>query len=84
MNNSMSGLRLGTRTEAEYRTECATAAAAELNSSERHELECLRARVKQLAYPCSPHCDGYLRELALRNSRARDAQTTGETGELRI
>jgi len=40
-----------------------------LSAGERHELECLRARVQQLAYPCSPHCDSYLRELALQNSR---------------
>lgn len=37
-----------------------------LEDAERHELECLRARVRQLAYPCSPHCAGYLRELELR------------------
>ncbi len=35
----------------------------------RHELECLRAQHEQREYPCSPHCSGYLRELALRNSR---------------
>lgn len=39
-----------------------------LSKSERHELECLRARVQQITYPCSPHCDGYLRELAARNT----------------
>lgn len=39
-----------------------------LNKNERHELECLRARIQQIEYPCSPHCDGYLRELALRNA----------------
>jgi hypothetical protein len=40
----------------------------ELSPGERHELECLRYRVQQLAYPCSPHCDGYLREQALTNT----------------
>ena len=39
-----------------------------LSEAERHELGCLRARVQQIEYPCSPHCDGYLRELALRNA----------------
>ena len=41
--------------------------AGELTMGERHELECLRTRVRQIEYPCSPHCEGYLRELALRN-----------------
>lgn len=39
-----------------------------LTNAERHELECLRYRVQQIAYPCSPHCDGYLREQALKNT----------------
>lgn len=39
-----------------------------LDEAERHELTCLRARIQQIEYPCSPHCDGYLREMALRNS----------------
>ncbi|MCR5876974.1 hypothetical protein [Phenylobacterium sp. J367] len=38
-----------------------------MNIAEKHELECLRARVAQLDYPCSPHCEGYLRELSSRN-----------------
>lgn len=42
---------------------------ASLATAERHELECLRHRVQQLDYPCSPHCDGYLREQALQNTR---------------
>lgn len=46
---------------------------AELSAAERHELDCLRHRVQQLAYPCSPHCDGYLREQALRNAAPTDA-----------
>lgn len=39
-----------------------------MTSAEQHELECLRAQVKQPQYPCSPHCAGYLRELALRSA----------------
>jgi hypothetical protein len=39
-----------------------------MTPDERHEMESLRARVQQIAYPCSPHCDGYLRELATRNT----------------
>lgn len=42
-----------------------------LNADERHELECLRHQVGQLEYPCSPHCEGYLRELAMRNGASR-------------
>jgi len=38
------------------------------NARLRHELECLRTQHEQREYPCSPHCSGYLRELALRNS----------------
>ena len=41
---------------------------APLTDPERHELEYLRHRVQQLDYPCSPHCDGYLREQALTNT----------------
>jgi hypothetical protein len=44
---------------------------AELSAAERHELECLRHQVGQLEYPCSPHCEGYLRELAMRNGGHR-------------
>jgi hypothetical protein len=44
---------------------------AALSASERHELECLRHQVGQLEYPCSPHCEGYLRELAMRNGGSR-------------
>lgn len=43
----------------------------ELTLYERHELNCLRAQVQQKDYPCSPHCEGYLRELALRNELSR-------------
>lgn len=42
-----------------------------LSPDERHELECLRHQVGQLEYPCSPHCEGYLRELAMRNGGHR-------------
>lgn len=54
-----------------------------LSASERHELECLRHQVGQLEYPCSPHCEGYLRELALRNGGQRplEAQPIGAAGE---
>lgn len=46
----------------------------------RHENDCLQARVAQIAYPCSPHCDGYLREQKL----ARDLTTTArERDDLR-
>jgi hypothetical protein len=44
---------------------------AELSTAERHELECLRHQVGQLEYPCSPYCEGYLRELAMRNGGSR-------------
>lgn len=44
------------------------------SEGERHELECLRHRVAQIEYPCSPHCDGYLRELAMRNTSPAPAQ----------
>jgi hypothetical protein len=53
---------------------------ASLEEQERHELECLRARVQQLEYPCSPHCDGYLREMTARNNAERAAKA--ETGWL--
>jgi hypothetical protein len=46
-----------------------------LSEDERHELTCLRHRVQQLDYPCSPHCDGYLRELALRNASWQPMET---------
>lgn len=42
-----------------------------LDVGEKHELECLRNQVQQLAYPCSPHCAGYLRELAAQNTAAK-------------
>ena len=42
----------------------------------RHENDCLQARIAQLDYPCSPHCDGYLRELKLRRDlRETDPDT---------
>ena len=39
--------------------------------SEKHELDCLRRQVGQLDYPCSPHCAGYLREFAMRNTAVK-------------
>lgn len=39
-----------------------------MTDEERHELMCLRAQDLERAYPCSPHCEGYLRELSIRNS----------------
>lgn len=56
-------------------------AGAELSASERHELECLRHQVGQLEYPCSPHCEGYLRELAMRNGGSRGVATASPIGE---
>jgi hypothetical protein len=44
-----------------------------LDERERHELVCLRHQVRQMAYPCSPHCEGYLREQATVNSGLREA-----------
>lgn len=57
------------RIDASFNCTCgAEPQAIPLTDPERHELECLRHRVQQLAYPCSPHCDGYLREQALSNT----------------
>lgn len=49
----------------------------------RHENECLHKRVAQLDYPCSPHCDGYLRELRMHDEHAAEiARLTAEVGRL--
>ena len=45
------------------------------------ENDCLQARIKQLAYPCSPHCDGYLHEQQLARKNARLTKERDEAYE---
>lgn len=40
----------------------------------KHEAECLQARIAEIDYPCSPHCDGYLREFKTRRQNAALAE----------
>jgi hypothetical protein len=66
----------GTRCVLIYRAMIAARPQPQAAETVEHELDCLRRQHEQRAYPCSPHCSGYLRELHLRakmDTHQRDA-----------